>query len=78
MVLSTPIFTNNALRKMKIWGLSEKAVLDAFNNGETEKANYGGRWNAVRKYPNYEIGVNYDRKYTGEYIIVSVWYRERR
>lgn len=75
---NSPIFTNHALKKMKAWGLSESAVLDAFNNGQEERASFGGSWNVVRKYSDYEIGVNYDRKSDGRYVIISVWKRGRR
>lgn len=75
---NSPIITNHALEKMKAWGLSEAAVLDAFNKGTEEPANFGGRWNVVRKYNGYEIGVNYDRRADGRYVIVSVWMRRRR
>jgi len=78
MVDNTPIITNHALRKMKQWGLSEAKVLDVFNNGKKEKASFGGRWNAVRKYQGYEIGINFDRNPDGQYIIVSAWKRGRR
>ena len=71
------IFTNNALAKMKNLSLSEKDVLDTFRKGETEKSNYGG-WNAIKKYPGEEVGVYYNRKTTGEYLIISVWKRKRR
>lgn len=75
---NSPIITNHALEKMKAWGLSEAAVLDAFNKGTEEKSTFGGRWNAVRNYNGYEIGVNYDRRPDGRFVIVSVWMRGRR
>ncbi len=71
------IWTNNALEKMKKLGLSETAVLDAFNNGEQEKSKIGG-FNAIKKYPGRELGVYYDRRTSGEYVIMSVWERKRR
>lgn len=40
MATYTPIFTNHALLKMKEWGLSEDDVLDVFNHGAIEKANF--------------------------------------
>lgn len=60
------------------WGLSEGAVLDAYNHGSVEKWTNGMGYNAVRKYNGYEIGVAYfvDRK--GIYRITSVWKRENR
>lgn len=63
---------------MKKQGLSETIVLDTFNTGQTEKSYYGGRWNAIKKYHGYEIGVNYNQKQSGQYVIVSVWKRGRR
>ena len=75
------IWTNNALEKLKELGLSEEYVLDAFKKGQVEKTggkgNYG-RWNAVKKYRGYEIGVNYDRRPDGRWVIISVWKRNRR
>jgi hypothetical protein len=70
------IFTNHALSAMGKWHLSEADVMDAFNKGETENAKFGGKWNAVRKYHGYEVGVNYDQR-DGKWIIVSVWKRGR-
>lgn len=79
MAINSPIFTNKALKKMKQWGLSEGQVLDAFNSGRTERANFpGGRWSAIKKYSGYEIGVNYDRAPDGRYKIITVWKRRRR
>lgn len=71
------IFTNNALRKMGALGLSEAKVLDVFNTGATERSNIGG-YNAIKKFPGYEIGVYYDRDDRGVYKIISVWRRNRR
>lgn len=51
--------------------------MDVFNSGETEKSSIGG-WNAIKKYPGEEIGVYYDRKPSGEWLIISVWRRRRR
>lgn len=78
MAVNSPIITNHALQKMKRWNLSETQVLDAFNHGKKEKSTFGGPWNAVKKYPGYEIGVNYDQKPDGRYLIVSCWKRGRR
>lgn len=74
--LST-IVTNNALKKAAQLGISEATIMDVFNNGQTEKSAIGG-WNAIKKYSGYEIGVYYNRKPSGEWIIISVWKRERR
>lgn len=71
------IFTNNALKKMKDLGLSEALVLDVYNTGESEKSNIDG-FNAVKKFPGYEIGVYYNRDSRGVYKIISVWKRNRR
>ncbi len=71
------IFTNNALNKMRQLCLSEASVMEAFNNGNTERPSFGG-YNAIRKLPGREIGVHYDRNQTGEGVIISVWMRNRR
>lgn len=71
------IFTNNALRKMRALGLSEAVVLDVYNTGQTEKSSWGG-YNAIKKFPGYEIGVYYSRDNRGVYKIISVWKRARR
>lgn len=71
------IFTNRALQKMKALGLSESTVMDAYNHGQSEESSYGG-WNAIKKYPGYEIGVYYNRDKDGKYKIISVWKRNRR
>lgn len=73
--MTHPIFTNYALTKMKIFGLSESQVLDAFNKGIVEKK--GGGYNAIKKYSTYEVGVYYTVK-SNIYKIVSVWKRNRR
>lgn len=74
--LST-IITNNAILKMKQLGIGERVVMDVFNTGVSEETSFGG-WNAIKKYPGQEIGVYYNRKPTGEWIIISVWSRARR
>jgi hypothetical protein len=71
------VITNNALNKGAQWGLSEAAIMDAFNNGETEKKP-GGIFNAIKKYPGYEVGVMYKQDERGVYVILSVWKRGRR
>ncbi len=71
------IWSNNVLKKMASLGVSETEVLDVFNKGETEKSSLGGL-NAIKKYPGREIGVYYNRKPSGEWIIISVWKRDRR
>lgn len=78
MKAKSPIITNSALRAMKRHRLSEAQVLDAFNHGEVERSNLRGRWTAVRKYQGYEIGVNFDQRADGRYVIISVWKRQRR
>jgi hypothetical protein len=75
---NSPIFTNHTLAKMNQWQLSEKDVLDVLNKGEIEPASCGGKWNSLRKYSGYEIGINYDKKDDGTVVIISVWKRIRR
>jgi hypothetical protein len=70
------IFTNNALNKMRALGLSEALVMDVYNTGSSEKSNIGG-YNAIKKFPGYEIGVYYNRDKRGVYKIISVWKRAR-
>lgn len=71
------IFTNHALKKMQALGLSESLVLDVYNTGQSEESNIGG-FNAIKKFPGYEIGVYYNRDNRGVYKIISVWKRNRR
>lgn len=79
MAQYTPIFTNNALSKMKGWGLSESEVLDAFNEGDREWVAKFQWWNFIKKYPGREVGVSATQKSdTGQWVIVSVWKRSRR
>ncbi len=73
----SPIFTNNALHKMKQFRLSESSILDTFNNGQVEKKP-GGVSNSIKKYQGYEIGVMWKQDQRGVYIILSVWSRKRR
>jgi hypothetical protein len=73
------IFTNNALTKMKGWGLSEAEVLDTFNQGQTEWDASYQQWKAIKKYPGREVGVSYLQKSdTGQWVITSVWKRNNR
>ena len=58
--------------------LSETQVLDAFNDGISEKWSNGAGYNAMKKYNSYEIGVAYTRDKEGKYIITSVWTRKGR
>jgi hypothetical protein len=76
--MTTPIFTNKALRKMSEYGLSEGTVLDAYNTGSVEKWSNGKGYNSVKKYPGYEIGVAYFSDIKGVYRITSVWKRTNR
>lgn len=62
---------------MSYWHLSEAEVMDAFNTGVTERPAFGG-YNVIKKYPGREVGVYYDRKPSGEWVIISVWVRRRR
>ena len=67
-------FTNNAISKMKYWGVSETQVWDVFSKGASVKDGI-----LTRKYNGYEIGIAYGRdKRTGQYIIFSAWKRQRR
>jgi hypothetical protein len=63
---------------MSEYGLSEGHVIDAYNNGTTEKWTNGVGYNAVKKYNGYEIGVAYFIDSKGVYRITSVWKRNRR
>ncbi len=76
--MAQPIFTNNALNKMKMLGLTEANVMDAYNKGTVEKWSNGVGYNSVRKYNGYEIGVAYARDERGVYRITSVWKRDNR
>ncbi len=67
-------FTNNALKKMSQWNLSEADVKDVFfHGGVVIKQNM-----MVKKYSGYEIGLYFFRdKQTGQFVISSVWKRGR-
>ena len=73
----SPIFTNNALKKMAGLGLSEGAALSVYKNGVKEGSSYGG-WNSISKFSGYEIGVYYNQGSDGVWRIISVWKRNRR
>ncbi|MBY9002312.1 MAG: hypothetical protein KGD64_15435 [Candidatus Heimdallarchaeota archaeon] len=74
--MSLTIFTNNALGKMKVHGISETQALDAFNKGTVEKWKSGHV--SVKKFSGYEIGVYWVKDPEGKYKIISVWKRGRR
>ena len=61
--------TKKCLLQAQAYGLTQDAVLDAFNHGEQVKD-----WlYKVRKFPTYTIGVSYFRDAkTGDYILSSV------
>jgi hypothetical protein len=67
-------FTNNALKKMADWHLSEADVKDVFyHGGVVVKQNM-----MVKKYNGYEIGLYYFQdKQTGQFIISTAWKRGR-
>ncbi len=67
-------FTNNALKKMGQWHLSEADVKDVFyHGGVVVKQNM-----MVKKYSGYEIGLYFFQdKQTGQFIISSAWKRGR-
>ena len=67
-------FTKKCIQKMKDEQLTEKDITDVFQHGEITSENM-----MVRKYNGYEIGMYYFRDAkTGNYIVSSVWKRERR
>jgi len=74
----TPIFTDNALNKMKSWGVSEQTAKEVYYKGDTEKSRVPGAMQSIKKYHGYEIGVVWSRKPTGQYVIISVWKRTNR
>lgn len=67
-------FTNNALKKMSQWHLSETDVKDVFyHGGVVVKQNM-----MVKKYNGYEIGLYFFQdKQTSQFVISSVWKRGR-
>ncbi len=67
------IFTKKCREKMNALFLSEAHVRDVFFHGETIKENI-----IVKKCNGYEIGLYYfqDKK-TADYIITSVWKRNK-
>lgn len=72
--MSKIILTNHALKKLNEHGLAKSYVSDVISTGKTEKADFGGQWNAVKAYSNYEVGVNY-LKEDGKIKVISVWKR---
>ena len=74
--MSGPIITNNAVRKMAHWQISESEAIGVFNNGTVEK--YGGGHTSITKFSGYEIGVYWIQDPNGTYKILSVWKRDRR
>ncbi len=71
---NTLFFTNHAVEKMKYWNISESTVTDVFNHGNQIKPNM-----MVSKYNGYEVGLTYGtHKETGQYMIITVWKRDRR
>ena len=67
-------FTKKCIQKMKDEQLSEKDITDVFQHGEITNEN-----TMTRQYNGYEIGMYYFRdKGSGNYIVSSVWKRERR
>lgn len=74
--MSTPIITNNAVKKMSQWQITESEAINVFNNGTVEK--FGNGHTSVSKYSGYEIGVYWIQDPGGTYKILSVWKRDRR
>src|SRR5437588_3064635 len=67
-------FTNNALKKMAEWHLSEADVKDVFYHGGVNV----NQNMMVKKYNGYEIGLYFFQdKQTGQFVISSVWKRGR-
>ena|SRR2546421_3005705 len=67
-------FTNNTLKKMAEWHLSEADVKDVFYHGGVVVK----QQMMVKKYNGYEIGLYYFQdKQTGRFIISSAWKRGR-
>lgn len=74
--MSTPVITNNAIRKMSQWKISEYEAVDVFNNGSVEK--FGQGYTSISKFSNFEIGVYWVQDAKGVYKILSVWKRTRK
>jgi len=73
----TPFIPPKTIRKMASLGLSESQVLEVYKNGEYKVLGSGA--NAmIKKYSGYEIGLLYTQGKTGEYVITTVWKRDRR
>lgn len=73
----TPYIPAKTIRKMARLGVSEAQVLDVFNNGESKILSSGAKA-MIKKFSGYEVGLLYVRGKTGEYLITTVWKRERR
>jgi len=67
-------FTRKCLERMNDEQLSEKDIADVFQHGQLRAENM-----LTRTYNGYEIGMSYFRDgKTGNYIVTTVWKRERR
>lgn len=67
-------FTKKSIRQMHDWNLSEKDITDVFRHGQLRAENM-----LTRLYNGYEVGMYYFRDAkTGNYVVSSVWKRDRR
>lgn len=73
--MNSPIITNNAVKKMLQFGITENEAVGVFNNGTVEK--YGDGYTSISKFDGYEIGVYWVQEHDGTYKILSVWKRDR-
>jgi hypothetical protein len=72
-----PFIPPKVVTKIKSLGISEKDVLDVWNDGESFKLP-SGMAAMKKKYVGWgEIGLSYNRRFNGEYILTSVWVRDR-
>ena len=67
-------FSRGALAKMQSMNLTEKQVLDTFYYGE-KKVTARGQDMMVKRYPDGEIGLLFEKRDDGRWNIFSVWKR---
>jgi hypothetical protein len=73
----TTIITNNALKKMRDYGLKHEVVRDAFNHPTKEEwSKIPGCKSYIKTRKEDEVGVIAKQNEQGFWVIISVWWRK--
>jgi hypothetical protein len=74
--MTAPFIPNSTYKKMEYQGVSEREVIDVWNNGEYVTFGSGGK-GLKRRYESqgFEVGISYATMNSGQQMVTGVWKR---